>query len=402
MVARSGPLAKAACAPYTRSMTKKRLTITIVSAVAVVCIGWTAWWFNASWTVLSGAQAWIEEQRQAGTRIVFGRMTTGGFPLNITLDIDRIAMAAPLGNWRVSADRILASARAWNFDEITFEADGPVEFGLRALPGVDELDGTIHGLKGLYALLRDTDHTRIVLTADAVETSQGPGSGELAIETSFRNGRTDTHEQTIATVRAEVVSLALPGLIAPGLSDQVTAALIDLSVSGPTPSPGDSLQRQLSLWRDAGGIIDVTDAALAWDTLNAQGSGTVTLDPGMRPLAAFSLRLNGLSDTAQRFADAGLIDRQVSEYIRMGNDILSLGTGGGGTVELPATIQYGSVFLGPFEVAEVGPILPGVAPVDDRPVLPGPIEGEVDLPPPPVVSDETLNRLNEVNPDQDQ
>jgi len=372
-------------------MTRKRILRITLGSVALICLGWTAWWFNASWTALNGAQSWIEEQRAAGTRIVFGRMTTGGFPFNISLDIDRIAIAAPLSNWRLNADRIIATTRAWNFNEIVLEAEGPVDFGLRALPGIDDLSGSIHGLNGLYAVVPTGDRTRVLVAADRVETEQGPGSGEVAIDALIRNGSVAGHEETIADLRAEVVALSLPGLVAPGLSDEVTAALISLTVSGPTPNPENSLQRQLNDWRESGGVIEVTEMAIAWDTLNAQGDGTVTLDPSMRPLAAFSFRLNGLSETADRFADAGLIDRDVAEYIGVGSNILSLGSSDPGTVELPISIQSGRVYLGPFEVAEVDPILPGMAPVDDTPIIPDTSIDTLNLPPPPEVSEETLN-----------
>ena len=49
-----------------------------------------------------------------------------------------------------------------------------------------------------------------------------------------------------------------------------------------------------ALWRDAGGTVEVDRMTFAYGPLKLEANGTVALDTGLQPQAAFSIRAEGV------------------------------------------------------------------------------------------------------------
>src|SRR6185295_8822537 len=65
------------------------------------------------------------------------------------------------------------------------------------------------------------------------------------------------------------------------------------------------LAESVAAWRDAGGIIEVNRLALRWGPLDGDGDGTLALDAANRPLAAFTMRIRGYTETVDALTAAG-------------------------------------------------------------------------------------------------
>ena len=70
-------------------------------------------------------------------------------------------------------------------------------------------------------------------------------------------------------------------------------------------------------WRDAGGIIQLRESAIAWGPLGAKGEGTLALDQAMQPLAAGTVRIAGLGQTLSALSAAGVVDPQTATLAQM-------------------------------------------------------------------------------------
>ena len=361
-------------------MMSKRFPLAILMALLLFAAAWSGWWYYSASTARHLLQGWTEDQRAQGFDIAYERADLSGYPLNVTLTILGFQAAAPDSAWHFSGEKMVVSFPAWRPDRYTLNSVGPVQASATAIPGSTERPISAGELLGDYSL---TDRTLRLLTRRV--------SGPMGVEIrEFGFTGIDTPDGYLA--RLEAVDGHFPNWIPQTLPQHISAAILGfrLDRSFPYDGSGDP-ETRFAAWRDRGGAIDVTEIAAVWGDLNLRGDGTVTLDTAMRPLASFSLRARGLAETARRFEQAGMIDKQVRRAIDLGVNLLSLGGSMGGEVKLPVTVQDGLLSLGPVAVAEIPPLFgngPGpsasAAPVPSEPAFPT-------LAPPPTVSDDTLN-----------
>lgn len=372
----------------------KRILVSVACTVGVLLVAWTGWWFHASNLALDRFQDWVAEQRADHYDIVFHKVDTGGYPLSVQLTVHRFGMSAPLRAWSVSADELTVSFQPWRFDRYNIDSDQPIRLSAVAIEGSRETPIRIDHLTGDYRFERVERRHRLRLLASDVTGPEGLSARQIGITGARPFDKATDRQSPILSTRLEVVDAQLPGLFPPELSDRLAAAVLTFDLSGPEPGPEASFLKGIADWRDAGGLIDVTEIALVWQDLNLAGDGTVGLDEEMRPLASFAVRAAGLNQTARRFQDAGLIDGRTRRYIELGTGLLSMGSSeSGGVVRFPISVQDGMLNLGPVPVAEISPIFPGSRSGSNsmQGALVPKVETFPDLPPPPTVSDGTLN-----------
>ncbi|MDF1750787.1 MAG: DUF2125 domain-containing protein [Alphaproteobacteria bacterium] len=368
------------------------MLISLFGILVLLVSAWSAWWFYSGRMAISGFQDWVSAQRADGYDISYERIDTGGYPFSLALTVGRFGVAAPLRAWTVSGDAATVSFKPWQWDRYEVSSDQPIRLSAVVMPASRNTPVVINGLTGDFQVQRDAAQHQLRLVASDVSGPNGLTIGKVGLSGSMPFRAPQDRDGNLVTGHLELVAAQMPGIVPKGLSEQIEAAILDFTVSGPQPNLDHSMAKRLSDWRDAGGGIDVTKIAVAWQDLNLSGDGTISLDEYLRPLAAFGMQATGLSDTARRFEDAGLIDRQIRRYIEMGIGLLSLGSGQTGMVRFPVTIQDGILSLGPVALAEVPPIVAGAGPLP--PAVPAPKTGEIttfpDLAPPPTVSEETL------------
>ncbi|MAX64170.1 MAG: hypothetical protein CMM40_17350 [Rhodospirillaceae bacterium] len=374
-------------------MGKRSLLLSVVGILVLLVGAWTAWWFYSARLAMSSFQGWVSEQRSQGYDINFERIDTGGYPFSLALTATRFGVAAPLRAWTVSGDALTVTFKPWQLDRYQVASDQPLRLSAVVIPESQKTPVVIQDLTGDYLYQRDVSQHQLRLIAADVSGPNGLTIDTIGVSGTMPFRAPQDRDADIMTGHLELVGAKMPGLVPQGLSEQIEAAILDFTVSGPQPNPEHSMAKRLSDWRDAGGGVEVSKIALAWQDLNLSGDGTISLDEYLRPLAAFGMQATGLSETARRFEGAGLIDRQIRRYIEMGVGLLSLGSGQAGMVRFPVTIQDGILSLGPVALSEIPPIVAGAGPLP--PAVPAPKTGEIttfpDLAPPPTVSDETLD-----------
>lgn len=370
-------------------MTMKRSLIGLAALLALVVGAWSGWWYYSGRVAIGATLDWMADQRDQGYDIGYAKIDLGGYPFHVELTIDRPGIAAPSRFWSVSAEQITISYAAWQFDHFTLTSEKPVQLIAAAIPGSRQEPVVLQRLMADYwRAVAATPH-QMLLVADTVTGPNGLSIAKVGLSGRRGDQPALDAETTALEARLELIDADIQAYIEPGLPGRVDAALVDFAIAGPEV-PGDgSLLKKLAEWRDQGGAVDVTDLSLVWGDLNLQGAGLVTLDEEMRPLASFEFKTFGLSETAKRFEEAGLIDAATRRIVDLAAGLLSFGRRESGAVNISVSSQDGQLYLGPVAVAEVPSLIPGYNPPPQA--NPAPIDTFPDLPPPPTVSDDTLN-----------
>lgn len=369
-------------------MSRKQFLTCVIGPTLLAVAVWTGWWFHASRQAMGLFQDWVTEQRDAGIDTQFARVTSSGYPFSITLTVDRFGMAGPGRGWFISAERMDVSFPPWRFDEYAYRSQAPVRIGFIGIPGSLRTPIVLESVSGAYSVANASAPHRVTVDARDMSGPQGMAAKSLSLTLEIPETPPVASSAVALEGSLSLEDAMIAPLVPEGLAEQVETASLAVLVSGPISTGGSALKR-LALWRDGGGIVDVSDIILRWGAMDVTGDGTVTVDAVMRPLASFALKVGGLKETARDFESVGLIDASTRRGIELGAGILSFANGGGDTVPLPVTIQSGVLSLGPVGIAEIPSLIPGHAPARPKAVTPS-ADDFAPPPPPPTVSDETL------------
>jgi hypothetical protein len=193
---------------------------------------------------------------------------------------------------------------------------------------------------------------RAVIAADLTGAAPIEASvGGLVAMLPSGNATLDRADVTLPpdAVATEVSGLSLPGLAAAIGTLRVRAAI------APLPPAAESAQASARAWRGAGGHIDITDAALQWDTLDATGSGRITLDDRLQPQAEGTVEVRGLPRLLDDLAKAGTLAPAQAGAAKAVLSILAAPTGGE-RVQLPISLADGVLRLARFPLARFPPL----------------------------------------------
>lgn len=80
----------------------------------------------------------------------------------------------------------------------------------------------------------------------------------------------------------------------------------ELVLQGPL-APSASLAGMLAAWRDAGGVLELRGLSLLWGPLRVSGGGELRLTAAGAWQGAFRGRIEGMAESAQALAAAGLV-----------------------------------------------------------------------------------------------
>ncbi len=325
-------------------------------AGAAVLAGYWVW---GAGQIEDGVRRWAEEQRARGYEVAFEGPEVDGFPL-----FHEARLAAPVvgspGGWRWAGSPLSARAALWDPQtlELAFPGlhrlrrPGPagqpdVELGLAEAVGTLRLrpDGRLSGLEARLE--------RIELRA--------PPAGE-ARAASLRLTVTPAYPERATlpphfAFTAEVLGLVLPPALAGPLDPEAEFARLEGRLEGVIPDAEPRLA--LALWRNAGGVLVVDRLKLRWPPLDLEARGRLTLDEGLRPLGELTARIAGLPALLDRLTAQGRITPEQALPIQMVARALASGTNEEGqpVVELPVSFRGGHLFLGPFPLMPLSPVL---------------------------------------------
>lgn len=141
----------------------------------------------------------------------------------------------------------------------------------------------------------------------------------------------------------------------------LTPDFVQITFAVPPSLPADTDVGSMRAWKDAGGKIDIRDAAVIHKSLRLRGNGIVTLDDELQPNAALSANLQGWSDY--------VVYLQEQQMLKPGGAMLALTVLNGlSTIEpegeqpmvtLSMRLTGRMLWVGPIQVAQVPKIVWG-------------------------------------------
>jgi hypothetical protein len=336
-------------------MRKRRLTFTAAIVATLVVAALSGYWIWAAGQVRTAIAQWTETQRAAGYYIAYDGPDMRGFPVRLAVTLDKPRLTAPEG-WRWSGAAITGEAAFWQ----------PLLLHL-ALPREQELAAVWRGHQRTLQLSAaradgvvrlDTRGQVITATLDMNDvTVREAAGGRVHADRLHQEISQPPNDSARLLLRGEIGNLLLPAAPPSPFPETVERFAYTAELVGAI-SPGDPALA-LAAWRDAGGLLEVTDLSLIWGPLEVHADGTAALDEAMRPQGAFSARIAGLPEMLDALVTQGLMDPGAAAALRFMVLTLAEGRDGAGRpiVRLPVTLQDGRVFLGPAPLARLAPVL---------------------------------------------
>ncbi|WP_165982331.1 DUF2125 domain-containing protein [Dankookia rubra] len=324
-------------------------------AAALLAAGHALLWRWMAGQLEAGFQDWAAQRRALGWRLDHAPPLRGGWPLAATLTLPRFRLSGD-GTPAVGPVAGMAGAIEWQADALVLRLAPPrldrlvvempgrhrLRLGAIELPfAADRLAATLPleaGVLPREARL-DAGRLRLGTPAGTVEA----GDAMLEVETRM----TAIEGEPAVALRVAASQLLLPpgeaGGLAPAvgvLGRAVAEAALDLALTGPVP-PGRGPAAKAEAWRDGGGTLALRGLQLRWGPLAASGTATLTLDEGLQPMGAGTLRVAGAGEVLQAAAQAGLLTRQAAATGRTVLRLLSRTPAAGGPAELevPLTLE---------------------------------------------------------------
>jgi len=332
------------------------LFVAIMAVIVAALIGvWSLFWYAAMRETQSLLEAWIAQEKSIDRIWTCPDRQIAGYPFKIEIfcanagfsgDIFGKQAAGSLKGIHITAG-LLRPDQADASIEPPFEwhsADGDGQMTLRWDRMLVRLDG----------LPRDLD----AISIEGTNVSLQGGIKGLGALT----GRTGSVSSTIAAVperRADDVYIfhvmlqnasipVLDTLLGPSPSDAIkldgTVTKADFRATG-------NVAERLDLWRQAGGQLDLSEAALTRGTMKIAAHGALQLDDQHRPQGQLDTQFSGAEPLLRRFGiNPALIGAgSLLTSLLGGKPNNTPAQDGGPSLRLPVTLHSGFVSVGPVK-----------------------------------------------------
>lgn len=286
-------------------------------------------------------------------------LSVTGFPFHFNAHLGGITVSGrnARGAWEWRATKAVVHLSPWLTRDASFDLAGthklrfhlgrlPLDLDIRALSAPGEIhmgsDGTPHllSISPVHLTVRDVT-TGAHIAADAA-------SVEL-----FRHGGRTSNTEASAGALVELSGVDLPENIGKYLAPKLTGLAVEVQVMSNPPVPID--RETLARWRARGGSLEVRSLAAQWGPLKMDGSGTITLDPGLQPEASFAMRMSGFEAAVDALVSAGLVRAQDAQSVKLLLSLMARRSEPGQAAEIrvPISIQDHMIFVGPAPLARM-------------------------------------------------
>lgn len=308
----------------------RRLLLGGLVLLLLLALGQVLLWRWMAGQMEAALAGWEAARRAEGWVVEHGPPVRGGWPLAVRLRVPDLRLASGGVEWRSPAidlaiamlrpqrlevglageHRLRLGAMEWPVTAARLTASLPVE--QRALPSeaVIEGGGLRIGALGIAGLRID------------LETHEAAAEGEPAL-----------------ALRGGLEGVEMPADVA-GLGRRLERAGLDAVVTGPVPPPGPSRARA-GAWRDGGGTLALRQLDLAWGPATALLQATLSLDEGLQPMGAGTLRLTGAAAMLDALVAAGVVPPRGIGMARVMVGMLGRvpPEGGPPRIEVPVTLE---------------------------------------------------------------
>ncbi len=331
-----------------------------LAAIALAAAGWTAFWHYVAGTVLDDIADWKAEHKADGWTVDLGAVTTGGFPLSLTVRADAVRLAGPAAAspWQWDAPGMTATLHFWDPGRIAVSAPGTH----RIVAGGRRFAAELAGAEAILARGPDgIDAAEWTVSAPILTGPGGPVASARALDGRMAVLAPHGGGEPGAAQKSYGFALRLRALELPaGLRLPPGGAIDRVSVEGAVrdlPAAEGPVRGYLESWREGGGVIELRSAALERGPLTIAGNGTLALDRDLQPEGAMTVDVAGIDEMIGLLKRTGTIDVVQELALRAA---LALGIGGSaagdGRIRFPVSLQQRTLRIGSLRVVKLPPV----------------------------------------------
>lgn len=352
---------------------KKRLgPFLLVAFLAVLLIGWSAFWFIARGRVHDALTIWIAQEATQGRNWSCPERTVQGFPFRFEIRCSdlRFTGSTPAGQAEGHLPLFLAVAQVYKPNHVIVEATGPLVAELSDGSGRVRFNWQTFDASIVFSGNR-LDRTSLVMTSPDIRFES------LATETLLLSAsELESHmridpdrpvEDHAYDFALTVRHASLPPLDRLLGSDDKTDIVIQGAITEAAPFTAASPAVELERWRNAGGKLDLMLVRLNKGLQRLDGTASLSLDDLHRPQGRIEASVAGLDELLARFGFGGGGNRGLGALISGGLQILggnNQRAPGAEQTEQPAgltklppvVLRDGRIYAGPFNVGQVAPL----------------------------------------------
>jgi hypothetical protein len=258
-------------------------------------------------------------------------------------------------SWRVDFPEIVAVATPWRRDKVDIVGGS----GAKGVWGVAETPIVTLAAQHLSGEIRDGGTRLAVRLRNPAATGWDAGAisaTELSLSVDRMNPAAADYKTESLAFRVAALGVRLPPdrRVQSG-SPEPLDATFDVAIFGALPAeptPGAWAQ-----WRDAGGVVEISQSNVVWGSLRLKGSATVTVDERFRPLGAGTASIEGFDSAIDRMAARNLVGSTEAVIAKVVLGALSQ-TMPDGTrrIDVPLTAQDGWLSVGPVKLLALSPV----------------------------------------------
>jgi len=338
---------------------RRRLGFAVAGTALLLAAGWTIAWQVLALRVEASLTGWVDQRRALGDRIEHGPMALGGFPLTVSITVLQVHWIREDGPTLLAAaaSEVVASSVLWNPFRVTVRPTGGGRASAAGAWGSVTADA---GLAVAVLTLGRAGPRRVDLTLRDVDLT-GPGGAVLATVEAVDASIDPTPEPETGAVAAVPTTLEISGsaegvrpagaerLPFEGPATVAWRAALRGAVDPTAGLPG------LAMWRDAGGVIDISHLSISWSPVDLVGDGTVALDAAMRPEGAGVAQIEGVAAALDRLVALGRMKPGDAALLKIAAIAASEPSDDGSRQRLraPVSVQDGTLRIGQFPIAKV-------------------------------------------------
>lgn len=352
------------------------LGLLLVLAMGLISGGYWLYWRQVASRLQAGIEEWTADQRAAGATVDFQWQGIKGFPFAFTADFTAVNILGRLGGTSLSArtDHLRLNMSPLDLDVVRllcnrpltvivpglgFGQNGPAspnnDMGSRLV--LDQTNGEIR--------LQNGNLAGTAINADKMKLDNGHevfSAASLHLDVQLAPTLPHDFKDPAAYIEITVSGVDVPAgtpqllpgpIIQAGMTGVVKGPLLPPAGAQPPPD----LAGFLSQWRDAGGVLDLSNFNYTQGPLTLAGAGTFALDSDLQPIGAGKITASGLGDLVGLLSANGTIKRKdaaIAQAVIAG--LQKPGTNGRPEVTIGLNIQDRVVSFGFARLFKLPPI----------------------------------------------
>ena len=320
-----------------------------VAGIVALLVIYSIYWFYAAGKVDEAVGAWIEEKQALGYEIAYTDLRVRGYPYRFQVEAEGIEISAPAsdGGWSGQLTQMQANALPYDFSHWIVSFGGPMR-----IRSDREIELNASAARLSIQTNENGDTVRIGAEIEALHAQAITGEPVKVeyIDRFVLGGSVEPTDSLRVRVQADGVRISDTAASADitrafGAEGDTLRADFEVTQWAALAREGDA-----GVWRNAGGALQIHEAALAWGPAQLSGQGELVLDAEAQPDGRLSMRIADPDSLALALVNAGLIPQENEEALRLAAMMAPRGPEG---VSLPFRLRDGSVYLGPIRIGRL-------------------------------------------------